>query len=123
MIVTLKKLQINNFKGINCLSIDFSEHTRLCGANATGKTSVYDAYLWLLVGKDSMDSASFAIKPREKSGEEKHRIATSVEGVFDVDGEELKLKKPTPSSGQRSGVRRMKTLPDIQPTMSGKAFP
>lgn len=93
MIVTLKKLQINNFKGINCLSIDFSEHTRLCGANATGKTSVYDAYLWLLVGKDSMDSASFAIKPREKSGEEKHRIATSVEGVFDVDGEELKLKK------------------------------
>nr|WP_072513799.1 AAA family ATPase [Ndongobacter massiliensis] len=93
MIVTLKKLQINNFKGIEHLSIDFSEHTRLCGANATGKTSVYDAYLWLLVGKDSMDSASFAIKPREKSGEEKHRIETSVEGVFDVDGEELTLRK------------------------------
>lgn len=59
----LKKMVIQNFKGIKTLEIDFSEKSNLIsGLNGTGKTSVYDAYCWCLFGKNSQESAKFDIR-------------------------------------------------------------
>ena len=50
---------IENFKGIGHLEQEFSGDTVITGRNETGKTSVYDAVLWCLTGKDSLGRASF----------------------------------------------------------------
>ena len=54
MIVKLKKLTLKNFKGIKEKEVIFSDKTNISGDNATGKTTIFDAYSWLLWGKDSL---------------------------------------------------------------------
>ena len=61
--IKLKKLAIKNFKGIDKLEFAFDGNARVKGQNASGKTTLYDAYLWLLYGKDSLDQKDFDIKP------------------------------------------------------------
>ena len=46
--IFLKQLILKNFKGIKDLTIDFGKTTDISGENATGKTSVFDAFTWLL---------------------------------------------------------------------------
>lgn len=67
----LKKLVIRNIKGIRDLTIDFTDQeTVICGDNGTGKTTIMDAFLWLLFGKDSTNRAdsNFNIKTLDKDG-------------------------------------------------------
>lgn len=93
--VILKSLKIRNFKGINRLDINFeSGVTSIFGSNATGKTSIADAFFWLLFDKDSSGRADFNIKPLNKLGEVADHAATvEVEGVIAVDGVEAVYKK------------------------------
>lgn len=92
MKVFLKELELKNFKGIDHLNIKFKENTVILGANATGKTTVFDAFIWLLFGKDSTNKKDFSIKGIEADGEVPscdHIVA----GVIEVDGQEVLLKK------------------------------
>lgn len=93
--VILKSLKIRNFKGINRLDINFeSGVTSIFGSNATGKTSIADAFFWLLFDKDSSGRADFNIKPLNKLGEVADHAATvEVEGVIAVDDIEVAYKK------------------------------
>ena len=48
MEIKLMKMKIKNFKGIKELEINFEgKNTNIYGANATGKTTVFDAFKWL----------------------------------------------------------------------------
>lgn len=92
MKVFLKELELKNFKGIDHLNIKFKENTLILGANATGKTTVFDAFIWLLFGKDSTNKKDFSIKGIEADGE----VPTCdhiVAGVIEADGQEVLLKK------------------------------
>jgi DNA repair exonuclease SbcCD ATPase subunit len=90
--IRIEKLAIENFKGIKELTVEFSgATTNIYGDNATGKTSIFDAYLWLLFGKDSQGRADFEAKPLDKDGEPIHGVETKVEGTFSVDGKPLVL--------------------------------
>lgn len=53
--IKLKKLILENFKGIKQLKIDFSNVTNIFGDNGVGKTTIFDAFTWLMFGKDSTD--------------------------------------------------------------------
>lgn len=88
MKTVIKKLQISNFKGISSLEVTFSNLTKISGANATGKTSIFDAYIWLLFGKNSEDQKDFGVKPYNTSN-----VEVSVTGYFDINGSEVKLKR------------------------------
>lgn len=63
------------------------------GANATGKTSLVDAFLWLMFDKDSSSNSKFGIRPVDKDGKEIDNIEISVSGKFQVDEEEIEFKK------------------------------
>ena len=63
------------------------------GDNATGKTTLFDAYLWLLFGKDSQGQSSFQIKTLTPEGEPLHGLEHEVEGLFQINGQEISLKK------------------------------
>lgn len=90
----LKSLKLKNFKGIKSLELVANgQDLRIYGDNATGKTTVYDAFLWLLFDKDSQNRSDFAIKTLNKNGEPIHHLDHEVEGVFEVDGDTVELRK------------------------------
>ena len=89
----LKTLQLQNFKGIENLTIDFKNEMIIEGANGSGKTTIFDAYSWLLWDKDSNSRKDFDIKPFAENGETKHGLESIVTGHFELDGQPLKLSK------------------------------
>lgn len=93
MRVILKKLTLQNFKGIKDKEIDFTDKTNISGDNATGKSTIFDAYTWLLWGKDSYNRKDYEIKPYDENNDVIHNLESSVVGVFDVDGKEIKFER------------------------------
>lgn len=91
--IILTKLSLTNFKGIRSLEIDFGRKTDIRGANASGKTTVFDAFRWLLFGKSSDDRKDFGIKTYDEQGNVIPRIPHEVTGVLRINGEEITLRK------------------------------
>ncbi len=93
--VRIKKLSIENFKGLRSFSVDFDDRlTQIVGANGTGKTTLHDAYLWLLMGMDSGNRKSFSVQPLDESSQTIHHLTTSVTGVFEFsDGSTHEIKR------------------------------
>lgn len=93
MKIEIKKLSLTNFKGIRSLSISFDAVTNILGDNATGKTTLMDAFLWLLFGKDSSDRKDFEIKTLGPDNQPYHKLDHEVEAVLLVDGIETVLRR------------------------------
>jgi DNA repair exonuclease SbcCD ATPase subunit len=95
MKIKLKRLRLLNFKGITKLDIPFNpdHETNISGDNATGKTTIFDAFLWLMFGKDSFDRKDFNIKTLDAFNKAIERLPHEVEGIIDVDGKEITLKR------------------------------
>ncbi|MDO4605037.1 MAG: AAA family ATPase [Helcococcus sp.] len=93
MNIKLIKLKLENFKGINSLEVNFKEKTDIYGENATGKTTIFDAYSWLLWDKDSQNRKDFNIKPFKKNGEVTHNVESLVEGNLEFNGKSVSLRK------------------------------
>lgn len=93
--IKLMRMSIENFKGIKELMINLNgESISIRGANGTGKTSVKDAYLWCLFGKDSTGRADFKIRPIAKDGQaEITNVETAVTLLFNIDNQQVKLKR------------------------------
>ena len=91
--VTIKSLSLRNFKGVRDLKIEFDEaETNIMGDNGTGKTTVFDAFTWLLFGKNGRDEKDFAIKTIV-DGAVVPQIEHSVTGLLTVDGKDVELKR------------------------------
>ena len=91
--VILKSLTIVNFKGEKERTTMFNaDVTTISGGNGLGKSRHFDAFIWLLFGKDSQDRKDYEVKTRV-NGEELHKVECSVTGILDVDGQELTLKR------------------------------
>lgn len=92
----LLSLALRNFKGHKNLEFTFDDITILSGANGTGKTSVFDAFCWLLTGKDSLgrvcgtgQKGEATIRPRQADGELLRVVEVSVTGWFKIDGPDV----------------------------------
>jgi len=89
MKVKLQKISIKKFKGIKGLEIDFQgKDTNIYGDNATGKTTIYDAYLWALFDKDSQDRSDFEVLPINNK-----EATAEVEITLNIDGVDYAFKK------------------------------
>lgn len=88
MKIILKKLKLSNFKGLN-LDLNFGpERNLITGDNRTGKTTVFDAMIWLLFGKDSLGRVDFDIKTIV-NGEIMQNAEHSVIGWFEIDEKQI----------------------------------
>ena len=90
--IILKKLKLVNFKGIKDKLIDFTECTNIYGANGTGKTTIFDAFTWLLFGKNSSDKKDFNVKTLDKNSDVIPKLEHEVEAVLLVNDVEVTLK-------------------------------
>ncbi|HBG2785954.1 AAA family ATPase [Clostridioides difficile] len=91
--ILLKSLDIENFKGIKELHIDFNNVTNVFGENATGKTSIFDAFTWVMFDKDSKNRSVFEIKPLDQQNKVIRGLVTTVTAVLEVNNKEIKLTK------------------------------
>ncbi|MDC2928347.1 AAA family ATPase [Clostridioides difficile] len=91
--ILLKSINIENFKGIKELHIDFNNITNVFGENATGKTSIFDAFTWVMFDKDSKNRSVFEIKPLDKQNKVIRGLVTTVTAVLEVNNKEIKLTK------------------------------
>ncbi len=91
--IKLEKLVLQNFKGCTDRAVEFSDRTVISGANATGKTTILDGFMWLLFNKDSTGAEKFQIRPLDADGQQIDNVEIMVEGTLTVDGKEVVLKK------------------------------
>ncbi len=93
MRMILKSLHMENFKGIKSLDVNFSNKTSIKGQNAAGKTTIFDAFTWLLFNKNSAGEEKFNVRPLDKDGKRIDNVEINVAAVLDVDGKEVELSK------------------------------
>jgi predicted ATP-dependent endonuclease of OLD family len=91
----LISLTLNNFKGIKSFALKpQGKDINIYGDNATGKTTLADAFMWLLFDKDSQNRKDFQIKTLGQDGEPEHGLEHSVEAVLELEnGKRITLKK------------------------------
>ena len=94
MEIKLMRMKLRNFKGIKDLEINFKgKNTNIYGANATGKTTIFDAFKWVFFNKDSSNRTKFSIKTLDKDNKPIHFLEHEVEVVLNVDGTNTTFKK------------------------------
>lgn len=97
----LLKLTLENFKG-RTMSLDFSDHTVIRGTNEAGKSTLTNAFLWLLQNSDAQDRTNYELYDARKELTYENAIPAVVEGVFDIDGREMKFRR----SAKQKWVRK-----------------
>lgn len=93
MRINIKSLHIENFKGCRELDIAFGNATKIYGQNASGKTTIVDAFMWLLFDKNSAGDSKFQVRPLDEDGNQIDNLEIKVAAVLNVNGEEKKLQK------------------------------
>lgn len=93
----LKSMSLTNFKGVRHAEYAFEHETHIFGQNATGKSSIVDAFCWLMFNKsangDAPGSDKFHEKPLDADGKEVHGLDTTVEASFMLDGKPFNLRR------------------------------
>ncbi len=91
--VKLISLVLSKFKGAHDFKLDLQgNNARIMGDNATGKTTIADAFTWLLFDKDTKNQTEFEIKTIV-DGEPIHNAEHKVEAVIQVNATPVKLAK------------------------------
>lgn len=83
----IKSLTLINFKGMRNVTVAFGDRvTAISGRNGTGKTTIADAFAWLLWGKDSKGNSDskFGIKTNDENGNYIPDLEHEVSGTFDA---------------------------------------
>ena len=92
--ITLHRITLQNFKGAENETHEFNgQDAVVSGKNGSGKTTIFDAFTWLLFGKDHLGRSKFDIKPLDSDGKEVGHLDVEVTATIQVDGEEITLKR------------------------------
>ena len=94
MEIKLIKMKLKNFKGIKDLEINFEGgNANIYGRNATGKTTIFDAFKWTFFDKDSNDRKDFNIKTLDKNNNPIHFLEHEVEITLEIDSLRTTFRK------------------------------
>jgi hypothetical protein len=122
MNIKLREITIENFKGIRRYHAMFDGNdATITAANGVGKTSVFDAWLWLLFSKDSTGRKEFEIRPLDENKEPIKGLVVKVEAVITVDGLARTLRKEQHEKvvkGQLRGYETVCWLDDVPKKVS-----
>ncbi|MES2796701.1 MAG: AAA family ATPase [Bacteroidota bacterium] len=91
--IQILSISLTNFKGLRNQKIVFNKNTDIFGANGTGKTTIMDAFLWMLFGKDSTDRKNFEIKTLDKLNVVIPQIEHEVSAIILVDDVKIEISR------------------------------
>lgn len=93
MSIKLIQMKLTNFQGIKDLELNFNGLDKsIRGDNGTGKTTIINAYYYLLTDKPSVAMADYSPKTKGSEGDI-HNLEHTVECTFDINGIIKVLKK------------------------------
>lgn len=91
--VIIKRLTLTNWRGERSRTTQFDPiSTTISGGNGLGKSRHFDAFMWLLFGKDKEDRKDFNIKT-VVDGQPLMKTECEVIGVLNVDGKDITLRR------------------------------
>lgn len=90
--LTLKKLTIENWRAQSKV-IEFGNITEITGRNKEGKSTVMNAFLWLMTGYDEYDRSNYQLFDNTVEQTYENAVPASVEAVLEIDGYEYTFKK------------------------------
>ena len=90
--VELKKLVAQNFRS-KSFEFEFGSHNAIRGKNRSGKSSVKNAFFWLLTGADDLDRTNFNLFDTTIVHTKENSVPTIVTGVFVIDGVEYEVTR------------------------------
>lgn len=94
MKISIKSILTENFKGRKSNEpVVFGKITRIFGANAAGKTTLFDAFTWLLFNKDSLGNEKFNIRPLDADGNQIDNVNIKVCATLEVDNKQVDFEK------------------------------
>lgn len=93
--IKLHSLTLINWRGEKKRTTTFNDNapTYILGANGLGKSRHFDAFCWLLFGKDSHDRKDFELRTYDEHHQPLHHCECSVEADISVDGTEYTIKR------------------------------
>jgi exonuclease SbcC len=89
----LNRIKIKHWRGIAELDYTFEDITVIHGPNESGKTTLYDAFLWVLTGVDSHGRTDYRITPFDENNNLIENLENDVTLWVENDGEEIQLRK------------------------------
>ena len=101
--VKIKSLTLNNyrcFSGEREFHADFGEKTRVSGKNGSGKSTVMNAVMEVLTGKNADGTQADNVRPIV-NGQEVEGVDVERTVVLDIDGKETEIKKTTKQKRER----------------------
>jgi DNA repair exonuclease SbcCD ATPase subunit len=92
--LVLQSITLRNFRGEKERTSNFNPNgeTSIMGENGLGKSRHFDAFMWLLFGKDTKDRKDYNVRTIEGK-EPIHRVECSVSATLDIDGQTLTIKR------------------------------
>lgn len=92
--IRIKRMEMDHFRGFATKTVSFGAGvTNIGGANGTGKSTVRNAFLWCLFGKDAEGRTDYEIKHRGADGETLDKVDARVRVTLEVDGRETTLER------------------------------
>lgn len=101
--VKIRSLTLNNyrcFSGEREFCADFGEKTRVSGKNGSGKSTVMNAVMEVLTGKNADGTQADNVRPIV-NGQEVEGVDVERTVVLDIDGKETEIKKITKQKRER----------------------
>ena len=101
--VKIKSLTLNNyrcFSGENEFHADFGDKTRVSGKNGSGKSTVMNAVMEVLTGKNADGTQADNVRPIV-DGQEVEGVDVERTVVLNIDGKEAEIKKITKQKRER----------------------
>lgn len=101
--VKIKSLTLNNyrcFSGEHEFHADFGEENRVSGKNGSGKSTVMNAVMEVLTGKNADGTQADNVRPIV-NGQEVEGVDVERTVVLDIDGKETEIKKITKQKRER----------------------
>jgi DNA repair exonuclease SbcCD ATPase subunit len=93
--IKIKSITLHNWRGEKDRTTEFhlDAPTYICGDNGLGKSRHFDAFCWLLFGKDSQDRKDFELRTYDEKHHTLHKCECFVEATLLVNDEILVLKR------------------------------
>lgn len=86
--IKLIRMELRNFKGVAQAEYDFGDRADISGGNGSGKSTIFEAYLWCLFDKNPAGNTP-KVQPYDTANEIKHQLTTSVRLYIELDGNPL----------------------------------